>query len=366
MADDLRGSTEVPIGFYTARSVRRGWDRIHVQGGMMRRVRVAVVVALVIAGLAGCAPDSPAPADPQPTPETSDFLTPQVVAQLDYLDSLRNVDPCGFLDPDALNRIARPSYVGADGEYNSCTARFGTAVGPKRIDKVVFDMDLAATSGFGTPVEVNGTTIRISDNAGEFCSAHLPFDQWQSVAIRVFTAPLAPRADLCPEAIDIAAASIPLLSSRPARSGSPHEHVDTRLARLDACDVLPKLGPGHPNLVVRGLNPWGCVFQLVPGDDSTQQDIAFLRATDVHIAASSSDTITEIDGFPAAYKPGTGRYSAICTLMVGIDAQRRSKQERRTGPDIDIELIRVFTGGGGCDNAIATATELVRLYKLIG
>lgn len=333
----------------------------------MRPVRMATMAILMVIGLAGCG--TQAPGDPQPAaaPQYPDFLGPKIVSKLAYLDSLRTIDPCGYLDPAALDRIARPASIGADGEYNSCTAAFGTEVGPKRIAKVEFDMGMINQPGFGTPVDVNGTTIRVADAGGEFCSAHLQFDDQQAVAIRVFTAPLAPRADLCPEAVDIATASIPLLGTRPSRAGSTHAHIDTQLSRLDACDVLQTLSQGHPDLDAGGLNPWGCWFRLDRFDESTQQQIAFLRATDSHIGKGmSGDELTEIGGIPAKYLAGTGRYSASCELMVGVDAQRRTKREQITGPDIDIELIRINTTGGGCDNAEATATELVRLYKLLG
>lgn len=268
-------------------------------------------------------------------------------------------------DPAALDRIARSAYIGAGGEFNSCTASFGADVGPKRIAKVEFDMGMIHQPGFGTPIDVNGTTIRVA-KADEFCSAHLRFDDQQGVAIRVFTAPLAPPADLCSEAVDIAAASIPRLGTRPLRAGSAHEHIDTRLARLDACEVLQTLGQGRPNLDAGGLNPWGCWFRLDRFDESTQQQIAFLRASDSNLGKTIiGGELIEIGGFPAMYLAGTGRYSASCELMVGVEAKRRTKLERMTGPDIDIELIRVNTTGGGCDNARATATELVRLYNLL-
>ncbi|MEV4156833.1 DUF3558 family protein [Nocardia salmonicida] len=321
---------------------------------------------LMVVGLLGCTTHSSSEPQPATAPPIADSLDPKVVAKLAYLDSLRTLDPCGFLDPAALEQIARPAYIGAAGEFDSCTADFGGEVGPKRIAKVEFDMGMIGQTGFGTPVEVGGTTIRVADSGGEFCSAHLRFDDQQTVAIRVFTAPLAPPADLCPEAIDLATASIPLLGTRPPRSGSTHAHIDTRLARLDACDVVQTLGHDRSDLDAGGLNPWGCWFRLDAADESTQQQITFLRASDANIGKRSGAELTEIGGFPATYQAGTGKYSASCELILGVDAQRRSKLERITGPDIDIELIRVNTTGGGCDNAKTTATELVRLYRLLG
>lgn len=333
----------------------------------MRPVRMAVIAVSAVIGLAGC---TTAPvterAHPVATPKYRDLLDAESAARLSYLDSLRTLDPCGLLDPAALDRIAPPTHIGADGEYNSCTVSFGTDIGPKRIDKVEFDMGMIQEPGFGKPVDVGGVTVRVAD-AGEFCSAHLRLDDQQSVAVRVYTAPLAPDADLCPEAVDIAGASIPLLGTRPARAGSPHSNVDTRLSRLNACDVLQSLGRGRSDVTIGGLNPWGCWFQLDRTDRSTQQEITFLRGSDSNIAkVVAGDELTEIDGFPARYLPGTGRYADICELMVGVDAQRRTRLERRTGPDVAIDLIRVNTNGGGCDTAEATATELVRLYRQLG
>ncbi|MFI8977224.1 hypothetical protein ACIGO9_30375 [Nocardia asteroides] len=300
---------------------------------------------------------------PVAAPQYPDSLNPKSAAKLAYLDNLRPIDPCGYLDVAALERIGPPAHIGAAGEFNSCTASFATEVGSKRIGKVELDMGMIHEPGFGTRVDVNGTTIMVAD-AGEFCSAHLELDDQQTIAVRVFVAPTAPRADLCTEATEIATASIPLLKTRPPRSGSAHENVDTKLSRLDACDVLHTLGRDRPNLEIGGLNPWGCWFQLDRLDQSTQQEIAFLRVSEVLISkVMTNDQLTEIDGFPARYSSGTGKYAATCELVVGVDAQRRTKQERRASGDRDIEVVRINTNTGGCDTAKATAAEVVRLYK---
>jgi hypothetical protein len=325
-------------------------------------VRMALILVLIT--LSGCTAHTPG-SPGRAVPDYPGFLGTRIESKLTYLDNLRTIDPCGYLDPVALARIAHPSYLGADGEFNSCTATFHPAAGVKRIGKVEFGMGMIPEPGYGTPVDVNGTTIHISD-AGEFCSAHLQFDDKQTVAVRVHTAPLADRADLCPEAIDLAEATIPLLRTRPLRSGSHHANVDTRLSRLDPCSVLRTLGQDRPNLDAGELNPWGCWFRLDAYDESTEQRIAFLYASDAHLYATmKGDELVEIDGFPARSRPGAGRYAQSCEMSVGVDAQRADPaQNPLTRLHRSIELIRVNVSGGGCANAEATATELVRLYKL--
>lgn len=155
--------------------------------------------------------------------------------------------------------------------------------------------------------------------------------------------------------------------------------MNSRLATLDPCAVLGKIGQGHhPALVsydepVAGpnppdnVNPWACAFRLDHGDDSTLQEIRY-EFTDKHFTPQpgSAERESRIGGLPGLEnpKPDTPRSSGACTLNVSTTPQPAEPGADRYNPISDAwssEFISI-EAAGGCAAARATAEELVRLY----
>ncbi|MFE9328173.1 hypothetical protein ACIHDR_43215 [Nocardia sp. NPDC052278] len=345
----------------------------------MGRTLVAVGALLTCASVAfasACSIGSVTPE--QPSNETGtptrlsypDFLSQDLKTTIAYRDTMRPVDPCGYLDEAVATQVAGspPSYLGAFNDFNNCEAFFKTPTGPLRIDKIGVAMGGPAHSDYGTPTNIGDTTIRYS-NAGEFCTAYLALDDRQSLAFSVSTksdlAGSRADVDLCPTAVDIAAAAVPLRSSRPLRTESQRANMPTKLAKLDPCSVLSVVAVGHPRLYVNpAADPWSCHFQLDRDKKGTDQHITYAFASDSHLDARYDGKAIAIDGLPAVEQPGKpgSTYAEVCQIYVGT----RSSVSNKGLPSVLgklAELITISTEGGGCTAARATATEIVRLYK---
>ncbi|MFI6366737.1 hypothetical protein ACIBG0_28760 [Nocardia sp. NPDC050630] len=74
---------------------------------------------------------------------------------------------------------------------------------------------------------------------------------------------------------------------------------------------------------------------------------------------------TTIGGFSANEKPGCTGYADTCQISVSTDPQPPVPVKNRDlhTPERKINVIEVRVDGGGCDNARATAEELVRRYN---
>ncbi|WP_433523858.1 hypothetical protein ACQPZ2_00905 [Nocardia pseudovaccinii] len=301
-----------------------------------------------------------------------DFLNAATKATIAYRDTIRGLDPCGYLDQGAINRIGTPKYFGADSDFSRCTVSFSPPAGPLDIDKISVEMGGMRQPGWGTPHDVGGTTVRTSDS-GEFCNAYISFDDHQDIAFRVFTKGSfmgrGPKVDMCPTTLEIATAAIPHLSERPLRAESQRAHMNSKLAKLDPCAVLGMVGQDHPNLaVMAGPDPWGCAFRLTRNDSSTTQRLRYLYSVDTHVTPlDDKQKATTIGGFSANEKPGPRytQYADTCEISVSTDPQPPVPVKDRDlhTPERNINIIEVRVDGGGCDNARATAEELVRLYN---
>ncbi len=105
------------------------------------RARVVVVAVLascaVAASLGACARANP------PAP-------PAFAALIAYRDTIRPLDPCGYLDDAAVREIGTPSYIGAQFGFELCSADF-EASPERKSDWVAARMDSAKSVGHATP-----------------------------------------------------------------------------------------------------------------------------------------------------------------------------------------------------------------------
>jgi hypothetical protein len=286
-----------------------------------------------------------------------------------YRDSMRQVDPCGYLDEAAVRAIGDPGYWGADGEFESCAALFGDPVGPKDIDKISVELGGSPEPGYGVAVEVGGTTVRTSPSE-DFCSAYVDLNARQSLRFTVWRKGeflgRAPTVDLCPEAAAVAAAAGPHLGQRPARSQSRFANMASRLSRLDPCTVLDTLAAGHPRLYVGTQpQPWQCDFNFDAADRSGGAHVDFLFDSEVTLEASSmmDEVGSRIDGYPVVEQAGERgtSWADSCQMRVGVDPAWQPPARGDQGRNVD--MVRISVENGGCEQARAIATELLRLYK---
>ncbi|MFD4434301.1 hypothetical protein ACFWPJ_33785, partial [Nocardia sp. NPDC058497] len=153
--------------------------------------------------------------------------------------------------------------------------------------------------GWGTKIDVGGTTVAYNNFGGDFCTASTNFDDRQLISWVVFAATLSGPIDLCAEAIEVATASLPLLKTRPLREGSTAQNVDTKLSRLDSCAALPAFvdaDQAHKVSVSKRV-PWGCGWMADYYEPKSRVDISFLRAEDVHITeVSDTDIAMDVGG----------------------------------------------------------------------
>ncbi|MFC4374546.1 hypothetical protein ACFO5K_10575 [Nocardia halotolerans] len=338
----------------------------------MRKRFVPVLLVAVLLALMGCSSATRGQPQPVPAPDYPGYLPDEARQTLAYLDTLRALDICGYLDGAVLATFGPVSYVGADGEYQSCIARYPNDAARQGISKVEVSIGAAPSPGWGTTIDIAGTSVAYNDAGGEFCTASTRFDERQLISWSVFSAVLGEPVDLCSETIEIATASIPLLKTRPLRVGSTAKNVDTKLARLDGCAAIAAfVAPeqAHKAAVLTRV-PWGCGWMADYYQSGSLVAVSFLHGEDTLIAPISRGEIaTEVGGFPARVIPSTTRrYPGVCQLWIGVDAVRPDPEKRRGEHDSSarmIELIRVSLEHGGCDLATQIGTELVRLYKLL-
>lgn len=324
--------------------------------------KLIVAVALLVATSACAAPENPAPPVQQVGYPKS--LSARDQATIAYRDTLRPLDPCGYLDDAALRRVGTPAYVGALFEFNSCSASFKSPDG-----EPLGSIHVNMFRGIGTPLD------EIAYAPGATCGANVPIDD--HLSLMVFADG---KFDRCAVVQDVARSVAPHRSERALRTTSPRAHMNSRLAALDPCAVLGEIGRGrHPALVsadepVKGpdhpdnVNPWACSFRLDNGDDSTLQDIRY-KFTSEHFTAQlgTAERELRIGGLPALEnpRPETPRSPGSCTLNVSTTPQPARPGADRYNPISDAwssEFIAI-EAAGGCAAARATAEELIRLYN---
>lgn len=337
-------------------------------------LRWAVVIACLAAAATGCSSSSDSSTDnsvstsAESKPLYPDWLSADGKAGITLRDSIRPTDPCGFLDPTALHAIGTPDYIGANGEFTTCTAHFSPPVGDNRIVEASIRL-AGAPEDYGQSNMVSGVDIRTS-NTPDFCTAYLARNPRQTLAFAVTTKGdlmgTGPKVDLCPEALSLAAPEIAHIGDKPLRSRSTFQNMNTRLATLDPCRVLEQLSRGQSALYVNsGANPWECMFSFDPSDPKAGQSITYMYASDAKLTRSpgnSKQTVTTINGYPALIEKNAGGYGSTgCIIHIATDP---SWTPRPLGsPDRSVEMIEISVEGGGCDRAQPIAEEITQLYR---
>ncbi|MCM6778482.1 hypothetical protein NDR87_33855 [Nocardia sp. CDC159] len=285
-----------------------------------------------------------------------------------YRDTLRPLDPCGYLDDAVIHRIGTPNYFGVDREFSQCSVSFKSPdIGP--------GSTITATMlpGQAQRSESAITTRTWDDNKAkpDHCSADAPVgDRWH-ISFTVHSG------DPCATARDIATAALTHRLDPPLRATSKYAHMNSPLAALDPCAVLGTIGQGHrPALKEDGNElPWGCRFQLDGHDDSTYQDIEYQFVRDsAHMDIESvrnrdsGAEETMIGGLRAVQRKGAGGPDSHCQISVSTALQPPSDAvftPEHLGSMFDDHLkseIITIDAFNGCAAARATAEELVRLY----
>ncbi|MFD4434300.1 hypothetical protein, partial [Nocardia sp. NPDC058497] len=123
----------------------------------MRAVQVLMLIGALLA-LAGCSSAStPGQAASPPRPTYPEYLPDHARKDLTYLETLRPLDVCGFLDHQALAALGTANYFGADGTFESCTARFPKGKARHGISKVEVSMGGNNRNRWGPQIVVGGT-----------------------------------------------------------------------------------------------------------------------------------------------------------------------------------------------------------------
>lgn len=326
---------------------------------------------------AGCGGSSTGTAKPvpeqMPVDNYRDLMSPADRTTLEYIDTIRPLDPCGFLDDGAVHRIGAPVYFGVGADISSCEALYEPGAGPKKIDKVTVDLAGAPEPNYGTPVDVGGVRVRTSPTP-DFCTAYVPLNAKQDVAYTVypkgdFLHPVA--VDVCPEVIDLVAASLPALHSGAPRTAS-QKGGTTPLGRLDPCSAIRLVGRGHDPHLVGGsfqMNPAECDFWLDGEDDDTRQHVFLETGSDVFFLQNPDDhtVLRKIGGVTVIEKPSNSRqYPNYCEFYAGVGQDKPFTRPDITGEGAHqwFDMIHV-TGADGCDKTRATVEESIRLYKKI-
>ncbi|MBF6332148.1 hypothetical protein [Nocardia transvalensis] len=345
---------------------------------MRKIIAAAAVVFSAVVAASSCSSTQPnQAADPSADgPPYPEFLSAEDKEAIAYRDTLRPLDPCGYLDDAAVRRIGTPIYMGAETILSWCTVRFASPSAVPGVGSISVAM---MRSGLGDAThqvgDVEVWTIPSSE-PGRFCRAGVPVDGRRDIVLGVYADPDSEAGgstgDLCATALDLATATVPHRSERPLRASSQRAHMNSRLATLDPCAVLGTVGKGHhPTLraheVDPYVDPWKCEFLLDSGDVTTAQTIRYMFELDAtHMKAKGTRKETTIGGLRATEDPTPGDPwpAGTCEIKLSTAPQPPVFEPGTpTGPaDAGYSEIISIRTHNGCTTARTTAEELARLY----
>ncbi|WP_378743419.1 hypothetical protein [Nocardia brasiliensis] len=342
----------------------------------MRKVIVATAIlmcgAVAASSCASTRTDS-GTASPTEQPAFSQLLSTQDQAMIAYRDTVRPLDPCGYVDDAAIQRIGTPDYFGAWSAFSNCRVSFSPPGGDRAT------MITASMYPVIGGAQFEGEITPHPDDEGVSCTADVPVSDRLQINFIVYAdgdfIGDHPKGDACAPVRDIAAAAVAHRLERPLRATSQRAHMNSRLATLDPCAVLGKVGQGHrPALADNGTNwnPWDCSFHLDRGDESTLQQINYEFSSDrwsLDSARARGRTAKEITiGGLRAVESESSRdepvFAGACWIHLATPAQ---PPEAKPGTDDQSDdhgksEIIAIRAHNGCAAARSTAEELARLY----
>ncbi|MFC9896247.1 hypothetical protein ACFVMC_21370 [Nocardia sp. NPDC127579] len=324
-------------------------------------MRVAVFVS-ALALLAGCA-ETESKSDA--VDRTYREMVPDASAQLEYLDSIRPLDPCGFVDGAAVARLGRTEFFGAGSGLNSCEIAYATG---NPVPLVVVEMVNQAWSSLAKPVDVGGgKTVNVDEysETADHCNAYAPFDDKLAINYRVYG-----EGNRCDDVTAVAAASLPTLTTRPLRTESRHPSAATKLSRMDPCQPLGVVGKGQQRVSIgQGWDPSKCTFFVgeVPTstiDNATSKfrhHIEFGFLSEMYSTqAGAGQPRNDIGSTPVTEMPkAVGADGCRLWIGVGHATPTLAAGEKR------FDTIEVSVGSGGCAAARVIAEDLVRVYEAV-
>ncbi|ASF07106.1 hypothetical protein NBRGN_024_00460 [Nocardia brasiliensis NBRC 14402] len=324
--------------------------------------RIVLVMAIVLSWVVTAALCSCATATPQKRPELPELpsYTDQLSAadreKINFRNSIRALDPCAYVDAVALSRIGKPVMSGASGfVFGPCEIWFD---GPR------ITIDIGKVVADAVPRVVGGTTVWIhhADESGNSCYAQLRLNDSYGVDFGVILRrnigdPPTP-VEACNMAADLAAAPAARRTDRPLRAESQYPQMNSRLAAIDPCAVLGKVGPGHRPVLEPDFDDFlfWCGYRLDEGDESSFQAIHYVYRSYSHMKPLRGQRKLTIGGFqaledpePIDSEPGT------CAIYIATDPPE-------TESGVQTETVEV-TARSGCAAATTLAEELTRLYN---
>ncbi|WP_433574561.1 hypothetical protein [Nocardia brasiliensis] len=324
--------------------------------------RIVLVIAIVLSCVVTAALCSCATAAPQEGPELpvlpsyTDQLSAADKEKIDFRNSFRALDPCGYVDAMALSRIGKPVMSGASGfVFGPCEIWFD---GPR------ITIDLGRVVPDAVPRVVAGTTVWIhhADESGNSCSAQLRLNDSYGVDFGVTLRrnigdPPTP-VEACNMAADLAAAPTAQQAGRPLRAESKYPQMNSRLASIDPCAVLGKVGPGHRPVLVPDFvdYPFWCDFYLDEGDESSFRTVQYSYRSYDHMKPLRGQRELTIGGFQALEDPKPiDTAPGTCAISIATDPPE-------TARGVQTETVEV-TARSGCAAANTLAEELTRLYN---
>ncbi|GAA5093813.1 DUF3558 domain-containing protein [Nocardia iowensis] len=344
----------------------------------MKKVSAAAAVLFsVVVAASSCSSTQPNSTTQAEQPAYPEFLSAEDKATIAYRDTLRTLDPCGYLDDAAIRRIGTPTYIGAESIFSWCTVRFASPSAVPGIGSISAAMMRSGSADATHQVgEVKAWTIP-SAKPGEFCRAGIPVDDRSDIVLSAYADPDAradePKGDLCATALDLARATVPHRLERPLRATSQRAHINSRLATLDPCSVLGTIAQGHrPALASPDadpyVDPWKCEFLLNPDDGSTAQIVRYMFESDAaHMTAKGTRKETTIGGLRATEDPTPGDHLAAGTCEISLSTAPQPPVIEPGAPtgraDAGYSEIITIRALNGCAPARTTAEELARLYR---
>ena len=310
----------------------------------------AVGVVTILAGCSATTAGAPYP-DGSPRP-VADYRAEMSSAQRDalqYLDSIRDRDPCALLDEAAIGGIGGAEFFGPGDTVASCEVSFDPPAGPAAITGVSVETDVVPVqarpvtpahpiAGYPTEVSRVGNSCAATVSVGD--AVVVNYTMWHDNPV-----------DVCSDLTAVLEASLPSLASRPSRTDSRRWRATT-LDTLDPCGFLATV-EFEESPTVQG-EPSGCRYTIGRGRDSSTVEVSFGYSPSDTFVQSGVDVALLVAGIPAV----ESARAPLCRIDLGVGDDHPIPD--RYGGD-RVESVKIF--GTSCDAMRDIAVEVAHQYQ---
>ncbi|SKV07865.1 Uncharacterised protein [Mycobacteroides abscessus subsp. bolletii] len=297
-------------------------------------------------------------------------LDKETLAKLDRAAQLRTIDPCSLVNVDAAAALGQMNYVGARFEPGTCHITYQVPqhdVGVmENLPGFVYDVIVGHRSQ-----DYNNQGERTEPQSGK-CVIQTP-SGYDNELIAYEIQITGETRDGCAELRTVVDASRDLIRNPKLRADSTRL-PQSKIARLDPCQVLDVWAEGREVEIPGARNPYGCEFQVKGdrlGDTRTILGYQVRQLDSAPHPATRGEEYTHLRGVLTHFedrfrRDGPFRGKAMCTVesYVGLDNPITGRDDMSALPQwVDVIAATGDETETGCPKLLHTVEEAVQLYQ---